>query len=256
MIGTQIIPSPLAEGDRNVLFHNTERTTQPEPEFPTKTAVTGKDRAQRAQHEIPTLGDPRVVSLGRLDDASGIFRPLRSQQPVLFEPFIRYPLRYLWLDYTNTLLREIPVMQQCEGWRLSDEPGRADGPLFLNARGRRLTRSGIAYILRKLAERAELSPRHARRVTPHVVRHTTAMHLLQAGVDITTIAAWLGHSQLATTHGYIEIDLRMKQKAIAATAVIPEMARGEYPEGQLLAWLAALGKPPRYVLSPAPTTIN
>ncbi|GAG87620.1 unnamed protein product, partial [marine sediment metagenome] len=70
---------------------------------------------------------------------------------------------------------------------------------------------------------------------------------LQSGVDITTIAAWLGHSQLTTTHGYIEIDLRMKQKAIAATAAIPEMAQGQYPEGQLLAWLAALGKPPRYV---------
>ena len=137
-----------------------------------------------------------------------------------------------------------------------DERGRIDGPLFLNARGRRLTRSGIAYILRNLAERAELSPRHARRVTPHGIRHTTAMHLLQAGVDITTIAAWLGHSQLTTTHGYIEIDLRMKQKAIAATAAIPEMAQGEYPEGQLLAWLAALGKPPRYVHSPPPTTVN
>jgi site-specific recombinase XerD len=131
-----------------------------------------------------------------------------------------------------------------------NERGLIAGPLFLNARGRRLTRSGIAYILRKLAERAELSPRHASRVTPHVIRNTTAMHLLQAGVDITTIAAWLGHSQLATTHAYIEIDLRMKQKAIAAIAAIPEMAHGEYPEGQLLAWLAALGKPPRYVHSP------
>jgi hypothetical protein len=76
------------------------------------------------------------------------------------------------------------------------------------------------------------------------------MHLLQAGADITTIAAWLGHSQLATTHGYIEIDLRMKQKAIAATALIPEMHQGDYPEGELLAWLAALGKSPKSYVHP------
>lgn len=136
------------------------------------------------------------------------------------------------------------------------ERGRTEGPLFLNAQGRRLSRSGVAYILRKLAERAELSPKHAARVTPHVIRHTTAMHLLQAGVDITTIAAWLGHSQLATTHGYIEINLRMKQKAVAATAVVPELAQGDFPEGELLAWLTALGKSPRYVHSALTTTPN
>lgn len=137
-----------------------------------------------------------------------------------------------------------------------EERSRIEGPLILNAQGRRISRSGIAYTLRKLAERAELSPRHAKRVTPHVIRHTTAMHLLQADVDITTIAAWLGHSQLATTHGYIEIDLRMKQKAIAATAAIPAMTQGVYPEGALLAWLAAIGKSPRYVHSLPQKTVN
>lgn len=92
------------------------------------------------------------------------------------------------------------------------ERGGADGPLFVNTQGHRLSRSGVAYILRKLADRADISPRHATRVSPHVIRHTTAMHLLHAGADITTIAAWLGHAQLSTTHGYVEIDLRMKQK--------------------------------------------
>ena len=46
------------------------------------------------------------------------------------------------------------------------------------------------------------------------------MHLLKSGVDITTIAAWLGHSDLSTTHGYVEIDLRMKQAAVAASATV------------------------------------
>ena len=132
------------------------------------------------------------------------------------------------------------------------ERGDAEGPLFLNAQDRRLSRSGVAYILRKLAAGAEISPRHARRVTPHVIRHTTAMQLLQSDVDITTIAAWLGHSQLATTHGYVEINLRMKQKALAATTALPELSQGNFPEGDLLTWLAGLGRSRRYVQSPPP----
>lgn len=137
------------------------------------------------------------------------------------------------------------------GWLT--QRGDAQGPLLLNARGRRLTRSGVAYILSKLVERASLKPRHASTVTPHVIRHTTAMHLLRAGVDIVTVAAWLGHSQLATTHGYTEIDLRMKQKAIAATSALPvELSGGKLPEGKLLVWLTGLGKPQRYVQSPPP----
>jgi hypothetical protein len=76
------------------------------------------------------------------------------------------------------------------------------------------------------------------------------MHLLQSGVDITTIAAWLGHAQLSTTHAYIEIDLRMKQAALAeSTAALPELAKGNFPKGDLLTWLAALGRPPRYAQS-------
>src|SRR3546814_6381560 len=53
-----------------------------------------------------------------------------------------------------------------------------------------------------------------RPVTPHTVRHTTAMHLLQSGVDITVIALWLGHEDTATTHMYVEADLAMKEQAL------------------------------------------
>lgn len=132
------------------------------------------------------------------------------------------------------------------------ERGAADGPLFLNTQGRRLSRSGVSYLLRKLARGAGLSPRHAAHVSPHVIRHTTAMHLLEAGVDITTIAAWLGHTQLSTTHGYVEVNLRMKQQAVAAAATLPELTRGEFPQGDLLTWLDALGRPQRYVQQQPP----
>ncbi len=134
---------------------------------------------------------------------------------------------------------------------LAEREGKAGSePLFLNTRGGRLSRSGVTHILRKLAARAGLSPRHASRISPHVIRHTTAMHLLTANVDITTIAAWLGHARLSTTHGYVEIDLRMKQKAIAAAAALPGLTRGQFPRRGLLAWLERLGHPPRYAQSP------
>lgn len=117
---------------------------------------------------------------------------------------------------------------------------QSDAPLFLNARGQRFSRSGVAHVLRTTARLAHVAPRHAARVTPHVLRHTTAMHLLRSGADITTIAAWLGHAQLNTTHGYVEIDLRMKASAIASAAPPVGLRRRKYPAPDLVTWLEAL----------------
>jgi len=144
------------------------------------------------------------------------------------------------------------TVEALEAWLA--ERGVTGEPLFLNVQGRRLSRSGVSHILQKLARRAGISPRHATRISPHVIRHTTAMHLLHAGVDITTIAAWLGHTQLSTTHAYVEIDLRMKQKAVAAAAALPELSQSKFPEGDLLTWLANLCRPRRYAQPPPPTT--
>lgn len=126
-------------------------------------------------------------------------------------------------------------------------PRRSDQPLFLSARGRRLTRSGIAYLLRRASQQARVSPRHAGRISPHVMRHTTAMHLLQSGIDITTIAAWLGHAQLTTTHGYVEIDLRMKQAATDPSVHLPQLGTPSYPEPDVIDWLEKLGRRAGYV---------
>ena len=120
-------------------------------------------------------------------------------------------------------------------------------PLFLGARGQRLSRSGITYLLRRAQHKSGVQPRRAERLTPHVIRHTTAMHLLQSGVDITTIAAWLGHAQLATTHGYVEVDLRTKQAAIANQAALKEICSGQYPSSDLVDWLDGIGRRNSYV---------
>ena len=93
---------------------------------------------------------------------------------------------------------------------------RPQAPLFPNRRGTSLTRSGVETRLRR-AVRAAASgcpTLRGRRISPHTLRHTTAMHLLQAGVDLAVIALWLGHESPATTHRYLEADLAMKERAL------------------------------------------
>ena len=89
-------------------------------------------------------------------------------------------------------------------------------PLFVNAKGNRLTRFGLRYIItRRVTLAAKTCPTLlTRRVTPHTFRHTTAMHLLQSGVELNMIRSWLGHASIDTTHGYVEIDMEMKQKIL------------------------------------------
>ena len=128
----------------------------------------------------------------------------------------------------------------------------ASQPLFLSARGKCLSRSGIAYLLRRAQQNSALRPRHAAHFSPHVMRHTTAMHLLQSGVDITTIAAWLGHAKLETTHGYVEINLRMKQAALASETALPDVRAGAYPGPDIVDWLESLTRRSGYVQQAEP----
>lgn len=92
-----------------------------------------------------------------------------------------------------------------------------DQPIFLNRHGEPLTRYGIHTMLRRHVRTAARScPSLLRkRVSPHTIRHTTATHLLRAGVDINTIRAWLGHVSIDTTNIYVEIDLARKEEMLA-----------------------------------------
>jgi site-specific recombinase XerD len=91
-----------------------------------------------------------------------------------------------------------------------------DQPVFRNHRGGRLTRFGVRYLLSKYCARAKVGTPTlaAKRLHPHSMRHSTAVHLLRAGVDITTISHWLGHASVTTTNRYATVDLDMKRKAI------------------------------------------
>lgn len=86
---------------------------------------------------------------------------------------------------------------------------------FPSYRGRQLSRNGVDYILQQsVAEASSHCPGlEEKRISPHVIRHTTAMHLLQSGVDIGLIAVWLGHENIETTHVYIDANLAAKKMA-------------------------------------------
>lgn len=98
------------------------------------------------------------------------------------------------------------------------EAGARDGPLFRNARGGALSRDGVAYILERHTKAAATKVPELRRrsVTPHVLRHSCAVALLQAGVDPTVIRDYLGHASVATTNRYIASNIEMKRDALSA----------------------------------------
>lgn len=111
--------------------------------------------------------------------------------------------------------------------------------VFLSRLGRPYTRFGVYRLVERSA--ARVASLASRKITPHVVRHTSACHLLQAGVDLNTIRAWLGHVRLDTTNIYAEIDLETKAKAMAlCDAAEPGPSRPWKEDKGLMAFLNAL----------------
>ncbi len=115
-------------------------------------------------------------------------------------------------------------------------------PVFVNARGKRLSRFGVSFILTRAtaAATSRCADLERQSVSPHVLRHTLAMQLLQSGVDLTTIQSWLGHAGVETTHHYMEADLEMKRQALRKCQ-FPESAVERFePDDELLAMLTRL----------------
>jgi integrase/recombinase XerD len=118
----------------------------------------------------------------------------------------------------------------------------SDSPVFPNKYGKQLSRFGVVHRLNVAVSKASLLCPSLKklRVSPHTLRHTTAMHLLQSGVDITVIALWLGHESPATTHRYIEADLTMKEGALEKLQNIPTKNIRYKPKDSLIAFLENL----------------
>jgi integrase/recombinase XerD len=141
--------------------------------------------------------------------------------------------------------RRVPLWKSTarllDAW-LRENPGPPERPIFPNDRGRPLSRSGVSQRLNLAVTAASATHPSLRKrsISPHTIRHTTAMHLLQAGVELTVIALWLGHENPSTTHGYVEADLAMKQRALDKVAP-PTYPRGRFkPSKDILAFLEGL----------------
>lgn len=124
------------------------------------------------------------------------------------------------------------------------ESSAADTPVFRSANGSALTRFGIYKVVRRLAGYLD-DAGTGRAVSPHVFRHTAAMHLLEAGVEVNVIRGWLGHADLTTTNRYAEINTKTKMAALAVTepAITSEAGRATpiwRSDESLLNWLTSL----------------
>ena len=168
-------------------------------------------------------------------------------------------LRSSWISFGEPYLVEIVgkgrKRRKCPIWEktaqllkrvLVDRDGliKTEAHVFLNRSGQPLGRFGISNIISKYCRRAAsaMPSLKAKTVTPHTIRHTTAMHLLKSGVEINVIRSWLGHAYLKTTHRYVEIDLALKREALKSCEL--SNARSEIPSWQtipgILAWLESL----------------
>jgi len=115
-------------------------------------------------------------------------------------------------------------------------------PLFIGSRGQHLTRFGATHVVRRaVAGASKQMPELARKqISPHVLRHSLAMILLQSGVDLLTIQAWLGHAQVATTHRYAAADVEMMRRGLDKAGIRSNGAHRFRPKDAVLSLLESL----------------
>lgn len=145
--------------------------------------------------------------------------------------------------------RQVPLMKEtCKlldayirNFNLNSEP--LTSPLFFNQKGQALSRYGITYILKKYVSQSELDS-DTRKISPHVLRHTKAMHLLRAGVNMIYIRDFLGHVDISTTEVYARIDAEMKRKVFEEKVpnFTPNTTMPWEEDKDLLQWLTKFGK--------------
>lgn len=240
------IPEALAEAERVAAIPR-KRTPPPGTQF------LERDEIETLFARLPTRGHQalrdRALLLflyntgARVQEAADL-----KAGNLIFEPQPRVHLHGkgdkwrtcpLWPE-TARLLREFLA-----GRLANPSP---DSPVFTSRQGGPLTRFGIYKLVRRHAAHlaAVFPDDRPRRISPHVLRHTTAVHLLEAGVEVNVIRGWLGHVSLDTTNRYAEINIRLKEAALQACEP-PNTASAAFPrrpawrdDAALLDWLASL----------------
>jgi integrase/recombinase XerD len=141
--------------------------------------------------------------------------------------------------------RSTPLRKDCvtalRNW-IKECGGDQSKPLFVSNRGDMLSRDAVEQLVRKYVAMASIrcTTLKGKHVTPHVLRHSAAMQLLQNGVDRTIIALWLGHESVETTQMYIHADIKLKEQAMEKTKPVTAPSGRYRPNDELLAFLEAL----------------
>lgn len=141
--------------------------------------------------------------------------------------------------------REIPLWRNTIVYLnsfLEHNSGSCKNYLFINKNGHRLTRLGIRTRLKFITSKAKVTAPSllSKNVTAHTFRHSVAMNLLHSGIDISTIAIWLGHESIETTHKYMVADMEVKRKALKKSAVLTDENYKYTPSDKLLKFLDSL----------------
>jgi integrase/recombinase XerD len=138
-----------------------------------------------------------------------------------FEDIVFGPPPSVYITGKGNKRRQVPIWPQTANLLSEELSSRGSEQslkerVILNDKGNPMTRFGALYVVKAIAEKAtEACPSiKYKQISPHVIRHTTAMHLLQSGVDLSVIRMWLGHVNLNTTHDYVELDVEMKRQAL------------------------------------------
>jgi site-specific recombinase XerD len=228
----KILALPMKKTPRPVISHLTPEAL--------KMILDQPDRATRNGRRDATLLAVLYDTGARVQELLDLrVRDIRLEPPPI-----------LTLTGKGNKTRQVPLMspttkllkQYLDEWRLVQN-GTQDYPVFFNCRHQKMTRAGVAFILDKYTTQAHQHsvgiPEH---ITPHVLRHSKAMHLLQAGVNLVYIRDFMGHVDIATTEIYARADTELKRKALEHA--YPEIISDEFPDwtkdDALLEWLNRL----------------
>ncbi len=222
----KIISVPFKRNKKNTVGYLTETSMQAVLSVPDTSTMKGR----RDVALLSTLYDTgaRVQEIVDLK-----VRDVRLESPPI-----------ICLTGKGRKIRHVPIMKQTEALLLQylqeqklTTPDKQDKPLFFNNQGNALTRQGIAYILNKYV--SGVLPEG---ISPHVLRHTKAMNMLEAGINLVYIRDFLGHSELATTEIYSRCSSEMKRKELEKinNNIIPENTPNWQKDQSLMDWLTRL----------------
>lgn len=225
----QIHAIPMKKSDQTLIDYLTREELKSLLDSPDRCTQSGiRDRAMLHLAYAGGLRVSELVSL-RLDQ----FDPRTPATIHVIGKGRRERILPLWRETVTVLKDWLKIRRQT-----------GDPELFLNANGRAMTRSGFEYILAKhVASAAEQQPSLAeKRVSPHVLRHTCAMHTLQATSDVRKVSLWLGHASMQSTEIYLRADPTEKLEALASRAP-PGLQRGRFrAPDKLVAMFQGIGR--------------